>query len=196
MEILLNFLVYIELNVENNYILTFLFFFIFLIFYNSFSIPGNIVFMASAGYFFGTYIGYVISISALVFGSLIFFSFSHYFIKIIFPQLIDKYTFNLQNYISDSSMEYLIIFRIIPGPPLFLQNLLLSFLNINKINFIISTFVGLSPIAFVSVFIGNQLKDIDNIKNLSLIDIFSFKFLLFIFCLLIFLLIKIFYNKK
>ena len=84
----------------------------------------------------------------------------------------------------------------IPGPPLLLQNLLLSFLNITKINFIISSFVGFSPIVFATVFIGNQLNDIDKIKNVSLNDIISFKFLIFIFCIIIFLSIRILYKKK
>ena len=48
----MNFLEYIELNVEYNFILTLLIFFIFILLYNSFSIPGNIIFIAATGYFF------------------------------------------------------------------------------------------------------------------------------------------------
>ena len=157
MEILLNFLDHIKINVENNFILTFLFFFIFLLFYSSFSIPGNPIFIAATGYFFGIYIGYFISIIALVLGSLIFFSFFNIFIRKIFPGIFDKYVNNLNKYISNSSIEYLIIFRMIPGPPLFLQNLLLSFLNIDKIKFILTSFIGFTPLVFFMVFIANFL---------------------------------------
>ena len=196
MEILLNFLDYIKLNVENNYVFTFFLFFIFLLIYNSFSIPGNLIFVASTGYFFGIYIGYFLSIFSLVLGSLLFFSFSQFFIEKIFSNFINKYRNNFQRYLSNSSIEYLIIFRMIPGPPLFLQNLILSFLNISKIKFFITSFIGFSPLIFIVVFIGNQLSDIDKIKTLSFNDIFSFKFLIFILCLIFFLSFRIFYKKK
>ena len=196
MEILLNFLDYIKLNVENNYVFTFFLFFIFLLIYNSFSIPGNLIFVASTGYFFGIYIGYFLSIFSLVLGSLLFFSFSQFFIEKIFSNFINKYRNNFQRYLSNSSIEYLIIFRMIPGPPLFLQNLILSFLNISKIKFFITSFIGFSPLIFIVVFIGNQLSDIDKIKTLSFNDIFSFKFLIFILCLIFFLSLRIFYKKK
>jgi uncharacterized membrane protein YdjX (TVP38/TMEM64 family) len=196
METFLSFLDYIKINVEYNFILTFLIFFIFLIFYCSFSIPGNPIFITATGYFFGIYIGYFISIISLVLGSLIFFSFFNFFIRKIFTGFINKYVNNLNKYISNSSIEYLIIFRIIPGTPLFLQNLLLSFLKITKKKFILTSFIGFTPLVFLMVFIGNQLNDIDKLKNLSINDFFSFKFLIFIFFFIIFLLIRIFYKKK
>lgn len=196
MDLLLNFLDYIQANIDNNYIFTLLVFTIFMLLYNSLSIPGGIIFIAATGYFFGTFIGFFISIFSLVLGSFIFFTFSHYFIKKLFSKIIDKYIFNLQKYISNSSIEYLVIFRMIPGPPLFIQNILLSFLKITNIKFFISSFIGFAPIVFVAVFIGNQLKDINNIKYLSMGDIFTWKFFIFIFMLIFFLIIRIFYKRK
>ena len=196
METLLIFLDFIKSNIENNYFITLTLSFIFLFFYFSFSMPGNIIFIAATGYFFGIYIGYFISIVTLVLGSLIFFIFGNFFIKKLFPNFILKYANNLKSYISNSSLEYLIIFRIIPGPPLFLQNLILSFLKISKKNFIISTFIGFSPFVFIIVLIGNQLVDINKIQNLSLNDIFSFKFIFLIFILIIFLAIRIFFKRN
>jgi uncharacterized membrane protein YdjX (TVP38/TMEM64 family) len=84
----------------------------------------------------------------------------------------------------------------IPGVPLFLQNLLLSLLNITKIKFILSSFVGFTPLVFIIVFVGNQLTNIDKLKNLSISEIFSFKYLIFIFFFIIFLLIRIIYKNK
>ena len=88
MERIINFLDYIRINIEGNFIWTFVFFFIFLLIYNSFSIPGNMFFIAATGYFFGTYIGYFLSIFTLVFGSLIFCSYSHIIIQKMFPKII------------------------------------------------------------------------------------------------------------
>ena len=196
MEILINILDYIKTNIDNNYTLTLIFFFIFLILYNSFSIPGNLIFISSTGYFFGIYIGFFISITSIVLGSFIFFLFANLYTKKLIPKKIYKYSINLKNHIKDSSLEYLIIFRMIPGTPLFLQNILLSFLNISKIKFILSSFLGFTPLVFVVVFVGNQFKDLNKFKNLSFIDFFSFNFLIFIVLIIIFLLIRIFYKNK
>ena len=152
MEILSNFLDFININIENNFYFTYLIFFIFLLIYNTFAIPGGLIVSCATGYFYGLFTGYVTFILALILGSFIFFIFSSFFIKNLFPKTIKKYSSNINNYISNSSLEYLIIFRMIPGPPLLIQNLLLSFLNISKINFIISSFIGFSPLVFVSVF--------------------------------------------
>ena len=196
MDILINFLNYITFYIEHNYLISLLFFFIFLLIYNSFSIPGNLILLPSTGYFFGIYIGYTISITSLVLGSLIFFSFSNFFIIKFFPKIFTRYTSSLENYIVDSSFEYIIMLRLIPGPPLFLQNLLLSFLKITKVRFTLSTFIGLSPLTFLLVFIGNQFRDINKIKNLKFDDILSYKFLIFLSCIILLLSIRIYYKKK
>ena len=196
MEILITFLDYIKFNIEYNFMFTFFLFFTFMLFYNSFSLPGNIIFMASAGYFFGILLGFFLSIITLVFGSFLFFTFIHYFLKIIKPNFIDKYIKSLQNYISKSTISYLIIFRMIPGIPLFLQNLLLSFINISKKNFLISSFFGFTPIVFIVVFIGHTLNDINKIKELSVSDFFSYNSIIFILFLSIIMGVKFFYKKK
>ena len=190
------FLDFIKLSIENNYILTSLLFFLFLLFYSTFSIPGNLIFIASTGYFFGIYFGFILSILSLVFGCLIFFVFSKFFFKKIFPNIYLKYSDNVSNYISKYSTEYLIIFRMIPGTPLIVQNLCLSFLNIKKATFILTSLVGFSPIVFATVFIGYQLNNINNIKKLSLADFFSKEFIVFIIIIITILIIKIIYKKN
>ena len=70
------FLDFLKIYIDTNYNFSILIFFVFLLFYNTFSIPGNLIFVVSAGYFFGIYIGYIISILSIVLGSLIFFTVS------------------------------------------------------------------------------------------------------------------------
>ena len=187
---------YISLNIKINFILTIIIFFFFSLLYNAFSIPGNLVFVASAGYFFGIYLGYILCISTIVLGSLIFFLFSKIFFKTYFPKIFNKFSIKVNNYISDSSNEYLIILRMIPGPPLFLQNFCLSILNINIFKFIFTSAIGFTPIIFITVFIGYQFNNIDNIKNISLSDIFSLEFLFFIVLAILILVIRIVYKRK
>ena len=196
MDSVFNFLDLIRLQIEYNYFFSIIIFILFLFVYFSFSLPGNILLMVSAGYFFGVYIGYLISIITLVLGSLLFSLFSSFFLKKIFPTLINKYSTKVDQYISKSSIEYLIIFRMIPGPPLMFQNLILSLLKITKIKFIISSFMGFTPLVFVLAFFGHQLNNFNNLKNFNIADVFSIEFILFLLLIIIFLAIRILYKKK
>ena len=190
------FLDFIKINIETNSIIMFFIFFIFLLFYNTFSLPGNLVFIVSTGYFFGVYLGFLISILSLVFGSLIFFIFSKLLLKKYFYIYYEKYSNKAKKYIGNSSVEYLIIFRMIPGPPLILQNFCLSILNIKKTKFIFTSLIGFSPLVFTAVMIGNQINNIEKLKKISLRNIFSLDFMIIIIFLTLILVIHIIYKRK
>ena len=102
---------------------------------------------------------------------------------------------NIDNYISKSTLEYLIIFRMIPGLPLLLQNIILSLLNISIYKFIIISLIGFSPIIFATVFIGNKIKDIQLIKELTTSDLLTWDFLFFIFLIVFMLFLRIKFKK-
>ena len=187
---------FIKLNVEINYTNTLLIFFIYSLFHYSLSLPGSIILYAASGYFFGLYIGFLTSIMSLTLGSLFFFIFSAYLLKKIFPNKYNSYLKNINNYFKNSSFEYLIILRIIPGPPLIMQNLFLSILNIKKRLFFLTTILGYIPIVFVSVYFGNQLNNFDSLKSISFIDIFSLEFIIFISFILLLIFLRVIYKKK
>ena len=127
MDILFLILDFIKLKIEINYFITLLILFIYLFLHFSLSLPGGIIFFAATGYFFGLYVGFLVSILSLVLGSLFFFVFFSFLLKKIFPLIYKNYSNKITNYITDSSFEYLILLRMIPGPPLMLQNLLLIY---------------------------------------------------------------------
>ncbi len=186
---------YINIKIENNYFESLIFFFLFLLIYNTFSLPGNGILMASTGFFFGILIGFIISIITIVLGSLLFFLFVSFFLKKIFPYTYAKYSNKINEYISNSSFEYLVIFRMIPGPPLMFQNLILSILKIDKIKFLMTSFLGLSPIAFLCVFIGSKLNNFYGLKTFNISEILSLEYLFFVIVILFFLFIRIIYRK-
>ena len=196
MDIFFLILDFIKLNVEINYSITLLIFFIYLFLHSSLSLPVGSIFFAASGYFFGLYIGFLISIISVVLGSLFFFVFFSFLLKKIFPQIYQNYSKKITHYIDDSSFEYLILLRMIPGPPLMLQNLLLSILNIKKTLFCLTSFIGFSPIVFVSVFFGYQLNNFNSLKSINFSDIFSLEFIIFIFFIFTLVFIKALYKKK
>ena len=196
MEYLFSALNYIDFYINKNFFLNLVLFFSFLLIYFTLGIPGGLVFIAATGYFFGIYIGFIICILALTIGSLFFLIFARLFFKKVFPIFFLKTSSKVSNYISESSFEYLIIFRMIPGPPLLLQNFCLSLTNISFVKFFFATFIGFSPIIFITIFIGHQLNNIEKVKNISLNTVFTKEFLLFLLLIIILLGIRIYLKKR
>ena len=167
MDFVLYFLDYIQLKIEHNYYFSLIIFLSLMILYNSFSLPGNPIFMTSAGFLYGIGIGFSVSIIGIVLGSLIFYLFVSFLLKKVFPSFYNKYSSKAHSYLSDSSFEYLIIFRMIPGFPLIVQNLVLTILKIDKLKFIISSIIGFSPLVFAFVYFGKQLNNISKLKSFN-----------------------------
>ena len=196
MDFVLYFLDYIQLKIEHNYYFSLIIFLSLMILYNSFSLPGNPIFMTSAGFLYGIGIGFSVSIIGIVLGSLIFYLFVSFLLKKIFPSFYNKYSSKAHSYLSDSTFEYLIIFRMIPGFPLIVQNLVLTILKIDKLKFIISSIIGFSPLVFAFVYFGKQLNNISKLKSFTFSDIFSLEILILIFLLILLISIRIVYVKK
>ena len=196
MDFVLYFLDYIQLKIEHNYYFSLIIFLSLMILYNSFSLPGNPIFMTSSGFLYGIGIGFSISIIGIVLGSLIFYLFVSFLFKKIFPSFYNKYSSKAHSYLSDSTFEYLIIFRMIPGFPLIVQNLVLTILKIDKLKFIISSIIGFSPLVFAFVYFGKQLNNISKLKSFTFSDIFSLEILILIFLLILLISIRIVYVKK
>ena len=196
MEFLFSLLQYILSYSQDNYFVSILFFLYFLFCYSVFSLPGLLIFTAMSGYLFGIYHGFIISILSVTFGSLAFFILSKIFFKYFFIKYYEKYAQNINKYISNSTVEYLIIFRLVPGPPLMAQNMILSLLDISIFKFLLSTFIGSTPIILTSVIIGNKIKNIQLIKEISSQDILTWDIVLIISVLIFFLIIKIKFKKN
>ena len=187
---------FINQNLENNYLIFFLFYFFSLIVFFSFSLPGGPILLIISGFFFGFYVGFFINIFSILIGSYFFVFFASSFLKNFFETLYLKFSNKLNKLIKHSSYEYLIIFRLIQGNPLFIQNLCLSFLNISKTKFIISSFVGLSPAIIIFTYFGSKLLQIYEIKNITYNDIFSKKFIFILIIFILLLIFRIIYNYK
>ncbi|HJO13866.1 MAG: VTT domain-containing protein [Pelagibacteraceae bacterium] len=181
---------------QDNYFISILAFFFFLICYSAFSLPGLLIFTCMSGYLFGIYYGFIVSILSVTIGSLIFFILSKNFFKYFFIKYYEKYAQNINKFISHSSLEYLIIFRLVPGLPLMAQNITLSLLDIPKFKFLLATFIGFTPIFFTSVIIGSRIKNIQLIKGITGQDLFTWDIVLIISVLILFLILKIKFKKN
>jgi len=196
MDFFFSFLDIINSYIQNYYYLSLFIFFLFLLIYFSFSLPGGPILLLASGFFFGFLIGFIINIVSIVLGSLIFFIVSKFLFKNLLKNYYEIYSLKLTNIIKKSSYEYLILLRLIVGAPLFIQNLCLSILNISKVKFIISSSIGFSPFMVLFSYLGNQLSDLIQVKKFNLIEVFTFELLIIFLILIIVILLRIFYKNK
>ena len=181
--------------IEINFYYSLFLFALFIVFYSTLSLPGLIFFIIFSGYVFGYIWGFIVSIISTTLGCFCFFIISKYFLSKFFISIYAKYAKKINQYIQKSSFEYLIIFRMVPGIPLMLQNFLLSMLNISNYIFIFSTLIGSTPIILFCVLIGNKIHNLKDIEIISYSDIFTLDFILilsFFFCIL---LLRVFFKK-
>ena len=181
--------------INTYYIFSFIIYFIFSIVFFMFSLPGGLIILMGSGFFFGFLNGFLINITSISLGSLIFITFSNNLFKKLFNKAYNKYSQKISGYISSSSYEYLILIRLVVGPPLIFQNLCISLLDISKTKILISSVIGFSPLMFVFSYSGNHASNIIQLKEFTLSKLISFEILLVLIFLIILTLLKIFFKK-
>ena len=66
---------------------------------------------------FGIFWSNLICIISITFGSLCFFIISKYILSKLFKKYYEKYISKINDFLKNSTLQYLIIFRMIPGTP-------------------------------------------------------------------------------
>ena len=84
----------------------------------------------------------------------------------------------------------------IPGPPLLLQNLCLSILDISEFKFFYTTFIGFIPYMAVFALIGAEMSNLIELHDFNLQQVFSTNFLILLTIIIILILLRIIYKKK
>ena len=194
-EIIFNILFNLTEFINNNYYYFFLLYFIISICFFTLSLPGGMIIQIISGFFFGFLEGFIINILSISFGSLIFIIFSKTILSKLFEKYYNKFSGQLSNFIKNSSYEYLILLRLVIGPPLIFQNICISLLNISKTKIFISSVIGFAPLMLLFSYIGSYTSSLIELKSFTFSNIFSPE-ILSIFGLLIFLIFLRIYFKK
>jgi uncharacterized membrane protein YdjX (TVP38/TMEM64 family) len=194
-EIIFNLLINLNEFVSTYYIFSFCLFFIISTLYFTFSLPGGIIILLSSGFFFGFIGGFFLSIISICLGSLIFIIFSKTLIKGLFEKYYVKFSDKLSTYIKSSSYEYLILLRLIIGPPLLFQNICISLLNISKTKILITSFIGFTPLMLLFSYLGSHVSNIIELKVFTITDIFTFEIIIIFVLIISILFFRIFIKK-
>lgn len=195
-EIIFEIIINLNTFINTHYFISFIIYFLFSIFFFTFSLPGGLIILLGSGFFFGFLSGFIINITSISLGSLIFITLSNTVLKKLFNQSYIKYSKKISGFISSSSYEYLILIRLIIGPPLIFQNLCISLLNISKIKILISSIIGFTPLMFIFSYSGNHISNIVELREFTLSKLISFEILLVLIFLITLTLLKIFFKRK
>ena len=179
---------------------TFLSLFIFILFYSILVIcnfPAASLLSLTGGFLFGTWIGGAGIIIGGTFGSFIVFIFAKSFLlNFINKKILSKYP-RIPNYFKRNDIEFMMLIRLIPGIPFFVQNLILAALGSDNRKFLLTTLVGISPWAFIFGSIGGGLDDIFyNQKEITFDLIMQPKYIIPIGIIILLLMLILIYKKK
>ena len=194
-EIIFDFLINLNEFVSTYYIYSFCLFFIFSTLYFTFSLSGGIMILLSSGFFFGFIEGFFLNIISICLGSLIFIIFSKTLLRGLFEKYYVRFSDKLTKYINSSSYEYLILIRLIIGPPLLFQNICISLLNISKIKIFITTLIGFAPTMLLFSYLGSHFSNIIELKSFTILDIFTSEILIIFGLIILFIFFRIFFKK-
>ena len=198
MDIIFNFLYFIDDLIKNNLLISILIYSIFIYLYSLFCLPGIVFIWIFLGYSFGIYIGYFLSIIFSVLGFLSIFLISKFFLNSFFYNYFKNHIIKIEKILDNNSYELLILFRMLPiNFPYLIQNIALSFLKISSLKFIIVSLIGLSPIIIFCCIIGNTIDRIKEIENVSITNsIVSSNFIYILFILIFFILLRIYFKFR
>ena len=194
-DVIFNILLNLNEFINTYYLYSVCIYFTLSIFFFALSLPGGMIVLISSGFFFGIVIGFIINIFAISLGSLIFVIFSRTLFKGLFNKYYEKFSHKLSNFIKDSSYEYLILIRLIIGPPLIFQNICISLLNISKIKILITSLIGFTPTMLLFSYLGSYVSNLIELKTFSFSEIFSLEILIILGLMIILLILRIFFKK-
>lgn len=196
MENLFFYIDYFHENLENNYYIFIILYFLSLTVFYSFSLPGGPILCVTSGFLFGFYIGFLINIFSVLIGSYFFVFLSKNIFSNLYTKLLNKFSDKLEKFMGSSSFEYLVIIRLIQGNPLIIQNFLISLLNISKIKFFLTSFLGLSPAVMAFSYFGSKLFEIYDVKTMNINEVITKEFSIVILLIILFLVFKIVYKIR
>jgi len=194
-EIIYNILFNLTDFINNNYYYSFLLYFIISICFFTLSLPGGIIILISSGFFFGFLEGFIINILSISFGSLIFIIFSKTILNKLFQKYYNKFSDKLTDFVKNSSYEYLILLRLVIGPPLIFQNICISLLNISKTKILFSSVIGFTPTMLLFSYFGSYVSNLIELKTFTFSSIFSPEILIIIGLFIFLIILRIYFKK-
>lgn len=130
-------------------------------------IPGGNVLMLASGMLFGGVIGAALSVLGGVLAAWV----TNLLIRTAFGKWLDARAGDMRNrvrhFVQHGNWLLLVVPRLIPVIPFFVINVGLTAAGVPRRSYLLSTFVGLVPIAALFAHIGSELSDVKQLSGLS-----------------------------
>jgi uncharacterized membrane protein YdjX (TVP38/TMEM64 family) len=124
------------------------------------SVPGAAVLTVAAGSLFGTPVAVAMVVVAATAGSTILFLAARTAFRDLLQPRVGPWLSRLQRGFAENELNYLLFLRLVPLFPFFVVNLVPAFLGVTLRTYVIGTFVGIIPGAFIFAGIGAGLGGI------------------------------------
>jgi uncharacterized membrane protein YdjX (TVP38/TMEM64 family) len=121
------------------------------------SIPGASLLTLTAGFLFGTLAGTAIVVVGATLGAIIIFLVARTAFGDVLRARAGPFIRKLEDGFRENALSYLLVLRLIPLFPFWLVNLVPAFLGVGLGTFILGTFLGIIPGAFVYASLGSGL---------------------------------------
>ena len=129
------------------------------------SLPGISLLTIGAGAIFGFFKGFILVSFASTIGATLAFLMSRYLFKDVVQKKFSSQLQKINTGVEQEGAFYLFTMRLIPLIPFFLINLLMGLTSIKTATFYIVSQIGMIPVSAIFTYSGNQLAQIETLKD-------------------------------
>ena len=126
----------------------------------AFSLPGATILTITGGLLFGPAWGTVVVVISATLGATVLFSIARTTLGDVFRARAGAWLPRLEAGFREHALSYLIVLRLVPLFPFFIINLVPAFLGVPIATFMLGTFLGIIPGAFVYATVGAGLGSV------------------------------------
>jgi uncharacterized membrane protein YdjX (TVP38/TMEM64 family) len=132
------------------------------------NLPGAAIMSLAIGFIFGRWYGVMLATIASTIGAVLVFWLARYLIADWARVQMEKMpaTQKIMTKLHDDAFGYLIFMRAVPLFPFWFVNMTFAFSPINTRQYTIGTYVGMFPVSFVLVNLGQSLSKVDSMEQL------------------------------
>lgn len=123
----------------------------------SISVPGAVWFTIGAGFLFGPIVGTGVAVVGSTIGATIIFIAVRYAFADWARAKFGRWVKRLQDGFSSDAFSYVLILRLIPVLPFFGINIATALLNVPMRAYVLGTFIGVMPLAYVYATVGSTI---------------------------------------
>jgi len=152
---------------SSNQILTLFGFFIFYVLVTAVSLPGALILTLVGGALFGPCVGTGVIVLAATLGATLAMLSARFIFRDVLEKKYETFLRKINAGVNKNAINYVFFTRCVPIFPFFILNIVYGLTRINLRQFIIGTFIGMFPATFIYANAGNQIANLNSVKDIA-----------------------------